>query len=157
MIYDSSYKQIATIRGGNGYQADLHEMRLTLRADRLDRRVRPDPHGTSAEHGARNGILTDAVVQEIDVKTGLVMWEWHALGHVPLTDSTLNRPTHVPVGLLHVNSIDPGSSKTTALLAQHLRALRRRLKTGAFNWQLGGQALDLQARPRREHLLPTRR
>jgi hypothetical protein len=29
-------------------------------------------------------VLTDSVVQQIDIKTGLVMWEWHALGHIPL-------------------------------------------------------------------------
>ena len=62
-------------------------------------------------HGAANGVLTDSVIQEIDVKTGLVMWEWHALGHIPLarlvqpgprttatrgTTSTSTRPTRGP-------------------------------------------------------------
>ena len=34
VIYDSSYRRIATIRAGNGYRADLHEIRLTPRARR---------------------------------------------------------------------------------------------------------------------------
>ena len=29
----------------------------------------------------------DPVVQEIDIKTGLVLFEWHALDHVPITES----------------------------------------------------------------------
>ena len=31
--------------------------------------------------------LMDAVIQEIDIKTGLVLFEWHALDHVPITES----------------------------------------------------------------------
>jgi hypothetical protein len=27
----------------------------------------------------------DAVVQEIDIKTGLVLFEWHALDHLPFS------------------------------------------------------------------------
>jgi hypothetical protein len=33
--------------------------------------------------GPRNGTVSDSIVQEIDVKTGRGLWEWHALGHVP--------------------------------------------------------------------------
>ena len=33
----------------------------------------------------------DSVVQEIDIKTGLVLFEWHALDHVPVTKSFLRR------------------------------------------------------------------
>ena len=32
--------------------------------------------------GARNGVIVDTAVQEIDMKTGLVRWEWHSLDHV---------------------------------------------------------------------------
>ena len=42
MLYDSSYRQIGTIHAGNGYHADLHEIRTDLRRHGLDRRVRPD-------------------------------------------------------------------------------------------------------------------
>jgi hypothetical protein len=39
----------------------------------------------------------DAVVQEIDIKTGLVLFEWHALDHIPLSASyfTPHSPGHV--------------------------------------------------------------
>jgi len=30
-------------------------------------------------------VLTDSVVQEIDIKTGLVMWECHSPGHVAVS------------------------------------------------------------------------
>ena len=48
----------------------------------------------------------DAVVQEIDIKTGLVLFEWHALDHIPISESYFK--TNAP-GLVydpyHLNSI----------------------------------------------------
>lgn len=141
VVYDSSYKQIATIRAGNGYRADLHEVRLTSQGTAWIDEFDPIHMNLSSVHGAKNGILTDGVVQEIDVKTGLVMWEWHALGHVALTDSTL-KPSNstYPWDYIHVNSIDPGSFKDVLLSSRNMCALYDvDIKTGAFNWQLGGK------------------
>ncbi|HEX3391289.1 MAG TPA: arylsulfotransferase family protein [Solirubrobacteraceae bacterium] len=140
VIYDSSYKQIAAIKGGNGYKADLHEIRLTpLRTAWIDE-FDPIHMDTSSIHGTRGGILTDSVVQEIDIKTGLVMWEWHALGHIPLSDSTMAvQRSSYPWDFVHINSIDPGTAGDLLLSSRNTCALYDvSLKTGAFNWQLGG-------------------
>ena len=42
-IYDSSYQHVATVRAGNGYHADLHEIRLTPEGTAWIDDVRPDP------------------------------------------------------------------------------------------------------------------
>ncbi len=141
VVYDSSYKQITTIRAGNGYKADLHEVRLTSQGTAWIDEFDPIHMNLRSVHGAKNGILTDGVVQEIDVKTGLVMWEWHALGHVPLTDSTLAPSNSAyPWDYVHVNSIDPGNFKDVLLSSRNTCALYDvDIKTGAFNWQLGGK------------------
>jgi len=140
VVYDSSYKQIATIRAGNGYRADLHEIRLTPQGTAWIDEFDPIHMDTSSVGGVRGGILTDSVVQEIDVKTGLVMWEWHALGHIPLGDSTMAvQRSSYPWDYVHINSIDPGSSNDLLLSSRNTCALYDvSLKTGAFNWQLGG-------------------
>lgn len=140
LIYDSSYKRIATIKAGNGYRADLHEIRLTSQGTAWIDEFDPIHMNTSAQGGVKNGILTDSVVQEIDVKTGLVMWEWHALGHVPLGDTTMHAPnSSYPWDYVHINSIDPGTSNDLLLSSRNTCALYDvNLKTGAFNWQLGG-------------------
>ena len=79
----------------------------------------------SAVHGVADGVLTDSVVQEIDVKTGLVMWEWHALGHVPISESHNPAPqVSYPWDYIHINSVDPGSSRGRAAVgAQHVGAV----------------------------------
>jgi Arylsulfotransferase (ASST) len=141
VIYDSSYKPLANIRAGNGYRADLHEIRLTPQGTAWIDSFDPVDMSLSSMHGSTKGILTDSVVQEIDVKTGLVMWEWHALGHVPLQDSYNTVPnTSYPWDYIHVNSVDPGTSNDVLLSARNTWALYDvDIRTGAFNWQLGGR------------------
>ena len=39
--------------------------------------------------GPPNGSVYDWIIQEIDIATGKVIWEWHPLGHVPVSDSYL--------------------------------------------------------------------
>lgn len=140
VIYNSSYKQLATVRAGNGYRADLHQFRLTPQGTAWIDEFDPIKMGLSSLHGA-GGVLTDSVVQEIDIKTGLVMWEWHALGHIPLHDSYNSIPHNGnPWDYIHVNSIDPGTSGDVLLSARNSWALYDvDIRTGAFNWQLGGK------------------
>jgi hypothetical protein len=141
VIYDRSYKLVARIRAGNGYRADLHEIRLTPQGTAWIDSFDPIDMNLGSVHGSSKGILTDSVVQEIDVKTGLVMWEWHALGHVPLRDSYNAVPNgSYPWDYIHVNSVDPGSSGDVLLSARNTWALYDvDMRTGAFRWQLGGR------------------
>jgi Arylsulfotransferase (ASST) len=149
VIFDSSYKQVASVRAGNGYLADLHAIRLTPQGTAWIDAFDPIDMNLSSMHGSGKGILTDSVVQEIDVKTGLVMWEWHALGHVPLHDSRNSVPSgSYPWDYIHVNSVDPGSTGDVLLSARNTWALYDvDIRTGAFDWQLGGRHSTLKLGP----------
>ena len=112
VIYNSSYQQIATVRAGNGYRADLHEILLTPRGTAWIDAFDPIHMNLSSVHGSAHGILLDSIIEEVDIKTGLVMWEWHALGHIPLRDS-LNHVSsgEYPWDYVHINSISPGGDR----------------------------------------------
>ena len=74
-VLDSSYREVAKISLKNGLQADLHDMVLTDRGTALLMaydRVRRDLRFVG---GRRDGIVVDNVVQEVDLKTGLVVFE----------------------------------------------------------------------------------
>ena len=61
----------------------------------------------SSVGGARNGVMIDTVVQQVDMKTGLVRWEWHSLDHVAAGESHAPVPTTaIPWDSFHLNSID---------------------------------------------------
>jgi len=140
VIYDDAYRQIARVRAGNGYHADLHEIRLTPEGTAWIDEFDPIRMNLAPLHGSSQGVLTDSVVQEIDVKTGLVMWEWHALGHVAVGESRHEVPKSVsPWDYVHVNSVDPGSHGDLLLSARSTWAMYDvDLHSGAIRWRLGG-------------------
>jgi hypothetical protein len=154
LIYNTSYQHVATIFAGNGYHADLHVVKITPQGTAWIDMFDPIHMNLSSAHGEANGVLTDSVVQEIDIKTGLVMWEWHALGHIPVSESNNPAPkAGYPWDYVHINSISPGpegsDSQTTGAGAdrpgQVLLSSRNTwtlydvdMRTGAIIWRLGG-------------------
>jgi Arylsulfotransferase (ASST) len=151
-ILSSNYVPIASVNAGNGYHADLHDLQLTPQGSAYVTTyslVRADLSGVG---GSRDGELQDAVVQLIDVRTGLVMFEWHAYGHVALVDSYAHAPrdSDRPWDFFHLNSISPdpwgdgnfliSSRNTWALyeISQH---------DGAILWRVGGKASSFRMGP----------
>jgi Arylsulfotransferase (ASST) len=139
-IYDTSYRHVATVRAGNGYHADLHEIRLTPEGTAWIDDFDPIKMNLSSAHGKSDGVLTDSIVQQIDVKTGLVMWEWHALGHIPLSESNNPAPKYsYPWDYVHINSISPGSNDDVLLSSRNTWALYDvDIRSGSVRWRLGG-------------------
>ena len=86
-IYDTTYQPLATVRAGNGYEADLHEFELTPRGTAWIAVYEPVPQDLSSVGGPKNGTVYDQIVQEIDVKTGAVLFEWHSVGNIELSES----------------------------------------------------------------------
>ncbi len=148
-IYNTSYQHVATIRAGNGYHADLHEVRLTPEGTAWIDAFDPIEMNLSAYHGEAKGVLTDSVVQEVDVKTGLVMWEWHALGHISPGDSNNPAPkASYPWDYVHINSADPGSEGDVLLSSRNTWTLYDvDIRSGAIRWRLGGSHSSFKLGP----------
>ena len=147
LLYNSEYHQVKVIKAGNGYLADLHEVRLTPEGTAWVDMFDPIKMNLSSRHGLSNGVLTDSVVQEIDLKTGLVMWEWHALGHIALSESHNGVPkSSYPWDYVHINSVDPGSSGDVLLSSRNTWTLYDvDLESGAIHWRLGGSHSSFKA------------
>jgi len=134
VIYNTSYQQIATVQAGNGLRGmDLHEFLLTPQGDAWIVGVSP------VHYGKLTRPLQDAVVQEIDVKTGLVLFEWHALDHVPISESFFK--TNAP-GLVydpfHLNSLSLDTDGNLIVSMRNTWAVYKvDVQTGAIIWTLG--------------------
>ena len=150
VIYNTSYQHVATIYAGNGYHADLHVIKITPQGTAWIDVFDPIHMNLSSAGGESNGVLTDSVVEEIDIKTGLVMWEWHALGHISLSESNNPAPkASYPWDYVHINSISPGPESGSGAGAdqpgQVLLSSRNTwtlydvdMHTGSIDWRLGG-------------------
>jgi hypothetical protein len=145
-IVDSSYKTIARVDAGNGYKADVHEFLLTPKGTALitvhaETQVDLTPVG-----GPAKGNALDSIVQEIDVASGKVLFEWHSLDHVPLTETY--SPLLDPFDYFHVNSIDVDYDGNLIISAKNTAAVYKLdRKTGAVVWRLGGRKSDFQVAP----------
>jgi Arylsulfotransferase (ASST) len=147
VVLDSRYRTVAKVTGGNGLKADLHDFQLA-------------PHGiayltafnamrcdlSSVEKGSRAGTLLDTAVQEIDVKTGLVRWEWHSLDHVGVSESETSPPKGAyPWDWFHINSIDPQPDGKLLISARSTWACYQLDgSSGEVLWRLGGSKSSFQ-------------
>ncbi len=149
VLYNTAYRQVATIRAGNGYRSDLHEIRLTPEGTAWIDVFDPVDMNLKVEGGSANDILTDSVIEEVDVKTGLVMWEWHALGHIPIGESNQPVPANnYPWDYVHINSIDPGPTGDVLLSSRNTWALYDvDLHSGGFHWRIGGKRSTFKLGP----------
>lgn len=149
VLLDSSYRQVGTIRAGNGYSADLHEIRLTAQGTAWIDAFDPVLASAAPGQGASASVLNDSVVQEIDVATGLVMWEWHAAGHIPASDSRNPMPPGTyPWDYAHVNSIAPGPADDLLLSFRNTWSVEDvDIHSGGLRWRLGGTRSSFRAGP----------
>lgn len=149
-IYDTSYNKIAEVRAGNGLNSDLHEFELTPEGTALISIYHNVPCDLSAVGGAADGIVQEGAIQEIDIATGAVRFEWHSLDHVGLDESRMGAPTSrsAPYDYFHINSIKVDvdgnlivSSRDTSTIYKINR------KTGDVIWRLGGKKSDFVLGP----------
>lgn len=150
IIANQSYQRIARFRSGDGHLGDLHEFVITPRDTALITIYRPVPYDLSPLGGPEHGTVLEAIVREVDIDTGRVLLDWHALDHVSLTES------HEPVSsdgdelydFFHVNSIDVDHDGNLLVSARHTDTVYKiDRQTGEVIWRLGGKRSDFTMGP----------
>jgi hypothetical protein len=142
VIMNSSYRQVAAVQAANGLSADLHEFRLTPQGTALITAYYPVYwNATDVKLDAKQVVL-DSVVQEIDVKTGLLLYQWDSLDHVPLTDTYegLVKSAGAPFDYFHINSVQLQNDGNLLISARNTwAAYEVSHDDGAILWTLGGR------------------
>jgi hypothetical protein len=140
VITDSHYQTVARIAGGNGLPADLHDFQLAPHDVAYITAYNPIRCDLAAASGARDGAIVDTAIQQIDMKTGLVRWEWHSLDHVGASESEAEAPSSTtPWDYFHLNSIDLEPSGDILISARSTWAgYQLQAGTGRILWRLGG-------------------
>jgi len=150
LIYNDHYRQIAVVRAGHGYSTNFHEFLITPWNTAL---ILASTTATlTAIGGPADQTVMDGIVQEIDISTGQVLFQWNSAGHVPYRDSEEPLPgsASVPWDWFHINAvhldtdgnllIDSRNTWTTYKVNRH---------TGKIIWELGGKqsSFALRAAP----------
>jgi hypothetical protein len=135
-LLDGSYREIARIHALGGNRADIHDMQLTDAGTAVV---------LSYNLVRRNGPVLDNVIQEIDVATGRLLFEWHSVGNVALRESYDKRPDGEQFDYFHINSVEVGPDGDLLISARNTCALYEiDRETGRLNWRLGGKRSDFR-------------
>lgn len=151
-IYNSHYQQIATVNAGNGLSADGHEFLITPQNTALVLAYTTATADLSSIGGPSNQTVIDGVVQEIDIPTGKVLFQWNSADHVPYSQSEQPLPASpgTPWDWFHVNAVHLDTDGNLLIDARNTwTAYEVNRRSGATIWQLGGKAssFKLQAAP----------
>jgi Arylsulfotransferase (ASST) len=144
VLMDTSYREVKRVGGGHGLQGDLHEFLITPTGTALFTVYHPVPADLLAVGGPGQGVLLDSIVQEVDIATGRVLFEWRARDHVLLTESYATYSGN-PFDFFHVNSVDVDADGNLLISGRHtwtVYKLDRR--TGKVIWRLGGKQGDFE-------------
>jgi hypothetical protein len=99
--------------------------------------------------GARDGAIVDTAIQIVDIKTGLVRWEWHSLDHIAAAESEVETPAGpAPWDYFHLNSIEPEAGGEILISARSTWAgYQLDGSTGKVIWRLGGNRSSFKMGP----------
>ena len=143
VIADRSYREVARVRAGNGYEGDHHEFLISPQDTALFTIYHKVTMDLSEMGGEAEATVLDGIAQEVDMKSGEVLFEWHSLAHVGLDESYTK-----PYDYFHINSIDVYdedhlliSSRTTWTVYKIDR------NSGEVIWRLGGKNSDFEMGP----------
>ena len=158
IIMNSSYQVVKTISAANGQSADLHEFQLTPRGTALITAEYPVVVNATAVGASTNEVVLDSVVQEIDIATGLVEFQWDSLDHVPIT-AGYTKPPNLPkkgksvkpngpanpYDYFHVNSIALDDDGNLVISGRNTWAVYKvSRQTGGVIWTLGGKSSNFK-------------
>lgn len=142
VVLDDEYRVVARIPAGDGRESDLHEFVIT-------------PHDTAlvTSYEVRNADISPAggpgdfpaiggIVQELELPSGRVLFEWRSLDHVAIAETHTVFDGH-PLDYFHVNSIDLAPDGDLLVSARNTWAVYKvSRRTGRVVWRLGGRRSD---------------
>jgi hypothetical protein len=151
-IYNDHFQQIAAVNAGNGLSADGHEFLITPWNTALILSYTTTTANLTSIGGPADQTVINGVVQEIDIATGQVLFQWNSEDHVPFSQSEQPLPASAstPWDWFHINAV---KLDTDGNLLIDARDTWTTYKVNRFNgdiiWQLGGKdsSFALQAAP----------
>jgi arylsulfotransferase ASST len=141
-IYDNRYRLISHVQPGNGIAGDMHEFSITRRNTAL----------ITLSHAVlvKSRKVLEGGFQEIDIKTGRVLFEWHSIGRVRLVESYYRLPRDASqiYDYFHINSVDVDRDGNYLVSGRNTHTVYKiNRRTGHIIWRLGGKRSDFQLGP----------
>ena len=150
VIFDRHYRPIGVVSAGNGLNADLHEFAITRRGTALITSYSLVRWNARSVGASRQQKVMNCTVQEIDIRTGRVLFQWDSLDHIPVSDTYEQRPPNGghPFDYFHINSVQRDFDGNLIISARNTWAIYKiNYHTGAVMWELGGKHSSFKMGP----------
>jgi hypothetical protein len=141
-IYNDHYQQIAAVQAGDGAATDMHEFLITPWNTALITGTKTTTANLTAIGGPKDQVVADGIVQEIDIRTGQVLFQWNSAGHVPYSDSHLPLPPKANEAWdwFHLNAVSLDPSGNLVISSRYTWTVYDvNRHTSQVLWQLGGR------------------
>ncbi|KND87540.1 hypothetical protein TOPH_07789 [Tolypocladium ophioglossoides CBS 100239] len=141
---DETYSLTRKFEAADGLEGDLHDFRVTEQGTALMTVYDIRDHDLSAL-GKATGPIWDCLIQEIDIPTGNLVFEWRASEHLNVSDTHWDiggegEPGGAAFDWFHLNSIDKDPRGNYMVSSRYLHSVTYiHGKTGKVLWVLGGK------------------
>ncbi|KAI9903123.1 hypothetical protein N3K66_002475 [Trichothecium roseum] len=152
---DQHYETIRELRAGNHKLVDKHEFHIVNEETGLIQIYQPVPRDLT-EWGAspEQQWIVNAIIQELDISTGELLFEWSSLDHVQPDEAILPiNPGQAGSGYnssdawdyFHINSVDKDAEGNYLISARDACAIHKINGTdGSIVWRLNGNRSDFE-------------
>lgn len=141
VVADAHYRVIARVPAGEGMPTDLHEFLVSPSGTALVTSWESVERDLRGYGGPARGQVIGGVVQELELPSGRVLFEWHSLDHVALGES--HARVGNPFDYFHINSIAPTDDGQLLVSARNTWAVYKIDRgSGEVVWRLGGKRSD---------------
>jgi len=154
VVYNDSYQPVAEVRPGHRLVGDVHEFRLTSHNTALMTIYHRRKVDLTSIGGPKNGLIWDGIVQEVDIATGRVLFEWHSYPAIGIKESYSAPPKKqlgtkaFPYDYNHLNAIDEEPNGNLLISGRNTHAAYDvDRKTGKILWRLGGKKSSYKMGP----------
>ncbi len=174
VIMDDTYTELVRFAAGAGRKADIHEFQITPQGTAL---ILTDGGVPLLAGGSPPPWQNwDCIVEEVDIATGAVLFEWHTADHISPDKSVIPPPgstpgpsatadalagtaratpgTSVPAPTIpvydsvHANAIELDTDGNLLVSARNTSTIYKvDRSTGAIRWRLGGKQSDFKMGP----------
>ncbi|KAL1627523.1 hypothetical protein SLS56_006347 [Neofusicoccum ribis] len=148
-ILDKHYDTIRELRAGNHKLTDKHEFHVIGEETALVQIYQPVPRDLTPWGASKEQQwIVNAIIQELDIETGKLLFEWASLDHVTPDEAILPiNPGQAGSGYnssdawdyFHINSVDKDSSGNYLISARDACSIHKISgATGEILWRLDG-------------------
>ncbi len=139
-LMDSNYDIFDSVRAGNGYNIDNHDILLLDNGHFLIIIYDQQTVNMSVivPGGNPNALVTGLVIQEVDINRN-VYFQWRSWDHFEITDATWDIDlTSMWIDYVHANALDLDSDGNILVSSRHLDEITKiDITTGDVIWRFG--------------------